>query len=289
MPNTNTTTTAFQPALKVNSGTPKPTEVQLWKGNTTWQVNGKKLVANVSADRTWYWVRFEGRDEMLPPEYHAQMAAAGFYWGKKPRNLGYFGASSPEKVALLRGMGYHQAQHIEEPIVAPVTKVKANVEHPAQVEPKGKKTSTPTGKSLAQNGKHYIAYNAAGRAVWADTGYFVSAAEMVGMGITRVDPKPTVNGHVVHEDGESVGYDDVDPTDAYQFGFEMGRHDRDNGASSKDVWLQGYEAGLKPDPEVVANQHDQDTDLREMVLMLAAQQQDQAKRFDALLQALASK
>jgi hypothetical protein len=116
--------------------------------------------------------------------------------------------------------------------------------------------------------------------VWADTGYFVSAAEMVAAGVTRVDPKPTVNGHVVHEDGESVGYDDVDPTDAYQFGFEMGRHDRDNGASSKDVWLQGYEAGLKPDP--VDTHASEVNSLQEEVMTVASMLEGLLARIEAL-------
>ncbi len=321
MPNKQVTTT-FQPALKVNSGEPKKTEVHLWKGNTTWQVNGKRLVAAVSADRTWFWVRFEGRDEPLPPELHAQMTNAGFYWGKKPRNLGYFGESSEAKVALLRSMSFHQAKHITEPVVAPVAKVTSNVEHPAKVEPKGKLSSTPTGNSLKQTGKHYVAYNAAGRPVWADTGYFVSAAELVAMGIKQVDTKPGqapsfqkvqppaqgpaelmaeyFNLTSVDDKGNQTSItrvvdgdlvtEDIDPSDAYQFGFEMGRYDRDNGTSSKDVWLQGYEAGMQPDPEPepeVASA--QDTELRQLVLMLAAQQQDQAKQLSALIAALGGK
>ena len=254
--------------LKVNSGTPKPTETPLWKGKTTFRVGGKPLVAAVSVDRTWFRVRFEGMDEPLAPEMHAQMVSATFAWAKKDKNLCYFGESNSLKVAMLRTLGFSNAKHIEEPVIAEVAKVKGNVPHPAQVEAKGKTTTTvkvneaaptytPTVKAKAGV---VVGINAVGRPYNGANGQFISKDKLVN----------TVNGHAVHEDGESLGYDMTDEeATAYHQGFVMGRQARDTGVSLAGEWQRGYEDGFEPDP-IVDTHVEELSAIRESVATLAA-------------------
>lgn len=218
--------------LKVNAGKPKPSETPLWKGKTTFKVNGKALVAAVSVDRTWFRVRFEGWDEPLPPELHAQMTNASFWWAKKENNLAYFGESNEAKVRMLRELGFSGAKHITEPVIREVVKVKGNVEHPAHVEAKGKKTTTVAGT--------VVSINSVGKPFNVSNGQFIAKDKLMSTSNGK-----HINGYPVHEDGESQGHDlSREEADAYDMGFEYGKLTVEQDNDLKYHLLRGYEDGM---------------------------------------------